>query len=407
MNELDPKRGSVTIRPDGKLSIRPSEINRCIRGLLLSLHHHTPEPFDDHTLKIMRMGNHLEPLAIHEFEEYYGGKIQRQVRMSLPIEDWGIIEGTSDGVWFIDESLIDETKFHTVFNNTFFDPFTIHYTEKYTKQPLCYLAEVKAPGDSPFLTMKKDGPIKNYKWQTSCYFHMAEHTLGIKLQGIVFILCRRGDGEPHREFFDSPFYTLEQVIERCKEIKNAVDNHIKDTVPNIKCDNPSHFCKWWRFHDRKEDAAGQAATKNKEYEFDGSLKELALNYYEASNQKSELEIIESGLKEELEQAMHGREKVKTPGFSLYFGSKKFTNLNKLIEDRPDLVAKYTKFDADKALEENPGLKEKYQLDGPKFLTVRPVKKELEKMEIELKKPVVKKPKSANSVGEEDFMQGQF
>jgi hypothetical protein len=395
-------RPGVFRRPDGIIQFRPSEIGKCIRGLVACLLGFKPEPFDDKTNRIMKMGHILEPHIAYEFEQKYGGHVQRQISLNMPIEDFASVVGTCDGVWFPDASQVDPERFTVIDNGTRFDPETIVYhtpwdIEDTESHPVAYLIEIKAPGDSVFLKMSREGPSLGYKWQKSCYWHMAEHCLGIRLMGIVFIQGRRGDLLANYEFIDNPVFSKEQITERCKRVVEAANHGISDNPLSIDCDNISHFCNYWKIHKSKNPA--EAETKNSKYEFDHSISQLALDYHLNGLELKEREIFEAGFKEELNRAMRGRDKVKTPGFSLYYGSKKFLDERRLAADRPDLVEKFSKFDAQAAVDSEEGLAEKlrerYSVSGEKFLTVRPVKKELEKIiaeELASKNVKTKKPK---------------
>ncbi len=372
----DPKNPNNII-PEGRTGYRASELGRCIRALVLCKLGYDGEPFDEKSRKIMHMGNVLEPEAARWFGEVYGGVVQRQVRISMDVIDpetgknVAVIGGVSDGLWFPIYPEFEEAKesFNVIQNGTYYDPETVVYHSKLKNESTIFGLEIKAPGDAMFDKMAGGELSESYKIQMSIYWHSYEEILGISLAGFAFVLIRRGDGETFCKFYTEPFYSKEYIFNRILTVeKLAKENGSKSGEPTVDCDTSDFFCKYWRFH--KPDPLNPKA----EGVYDPTLAETAAEYHELSDEIAELQAQQKHLKETLDFAMKGRDKVKTDGFTLYYSSRKFVNEMRLKAQNPDLIQKYQKFDLDACLDANPELKKDYEEQGNRTLTVRSVGK---------------------------------
>lgn len=371
----DPENPNNII-PEGRTGYRASELGRCIRALVLCKLGYEGEPFDEKSRKIMHMGNVLEPEAARWFQENYGGVVQRQVRISMDVIDpetgknVAVIGGVSDGLWFPIYPEFEEAResFRVIQNGTYYDPETVVYHSKIkNRTSTIFGLEIKAPGDAMFDKMASGELSESYKIQMSIYWHSYEEILGLPLTGFAFVLIRRGDGETFCKFYTEPFYSKEYIFNRILTVEKLAKEHgDKSHPPTIDCDTNDFFCKYWRFH--KKDASKAEGI------YDASLAETAAEYSELSEEIAELQARQKSLKENLDLAMKGREKVRTDGFTLYYSSRSFVNEMRLKAQNPEIISKYQKFDLKACLKENPDMEKEYEEQGDKFLTVRSVGK---------------------------------
>ena len=361
MGVFDEEVGEIV--RDGRTGYRASELGRCIRALVLCKLGFTPQPFDEKTKEIMKIGNAVEPAVAEMFQSKMGGVVQRQVRIQMDIQDEQDIEiavvgGVSDGLWFQDEDDLQPDKFDVILNpDAEFDTETVVYHSKLTGSPAVWGIEIKVPGESMFKKQIKEGPSEGYKVQISIYWHAYEEMLGVELMGFVFAMICRDDGEYYHRIYTKPWYTKQQLVERIWEVERLAEKGLD----YADCDTKDFFCRYWRFH--KETTAESTG-------YDKSMNEMVSEYAEVSKELKGLEERQKVLKKQIDIAMKGRDKVSTDGFSVYYSSRNFVNFKLMLGENPWLASKYTKFDLDKCLEANPTLKEKYKAPGDRFLTVR-------------------------------------
>ena len=349
---------------DGRTGYRASELGRCIRALTLCKLGYQPEPFDQSTLKIMEMGNILEPEAAAWFQDTEGGVVQRQVRIQLDVQDKqgvevAVVGGVSDGLWFVDKDDLDPTKFDVIQNTSAkYDTETIVYHSKLKPESFVWGLEIKAPKKSTFNEARKNGPREGYKVQMSIYWHAYEEMLGVKLMGFWFVMvCQEDTSLKHAHCYTKPFYSKQHIIDRILHVENLA----AAGEDSADCDTKDFFCKYWRFH--KDDVAEAKA-------YDASMTKLAQEYVSVSRQLKELEAKQKDLKFRIDSEMKGRDKVRTDDHTLYYSSRQIVNIKKLLQDNPEAAKTYTKFDSNAALKAKPEWKELYSTAGERFLTVR-------------------------------------
>ena len=405
---LNPDRPSVFRRPDGIITFRPSELGKCIRALAATLLGIEGDDFSPDDIRRMKQGHIHEPHIAWDIEEEFGGEVQRQIRLTYPIGEWGSIDGTCDGLWFADPSDINPQLFNVRDTGAKFDPYVIEYTGRYSdlsdESPVCMSVEIKASDDNMFNIMDKSGPTDVYKMQVSCYWLMIEYTLGVKLSGIIFAVGRRRDGQRSYTILEKPFFTAEQIIERCEKIVQAAEFGIDDSDASVDCDSEyKHSCRYWRIHKTDRTFDGHPAIKAKGYEFDPSMFQLTMEHYEVTAEIEELQAREQAIREKIETAMRDRPKVSTPGTRIYIDSRNYVDKDKLALERPDLVAKFQVFDHAAAIEAYPELKKKYSRPSRPVMTIRTNKAEMKKLlhakGKDLKEPKPKKPKRVNNYQE--------
>jgi len=375
----DPERPSVycigkidheqkRLVPTGVTGYRASELGRCVRALVLCKLGYQPQPFDEKSKAVMGMGNVLEPAAAQWFEDNFGGVVQRQVSTRMQIWDpWemekpiAIVGGVSDGLWFPFSEELDDSKFIRVEHpDAKYDKYTIHYVEKLNPTVSVYGIEIKAPGHDVFMDMLKNGPSETYKIQMDIYRYSMEEILGIRLLGFWFIMIERGTGRCEATCYEEPFHPKQFIVDRILKVEELASKG--EEFAN--CDTSDFFCRYWKFH--KEEEGKQKGI------FDASLTGLASRYHDLSTQMAELKKAQDSVKESLELAMKGRDKVKTDGFTLFYSSRKRVDGKMLQAANPQMIKKYQMFDIDACLEDNPELKERFLVPGEKFLTCRQV-----------------------------------
>ena len=404
----DPERPSVYLTEEGNVGYRASELGRCIRALVLCRLGYVSDRPDEKSMRAMNEGNVHEPHAAHWWEKTQGGRVLRQIRISMKLEDvWApgihaIIGGVSDGIWFEDESEAGYLDYEELKNNSYFDPITVVLSEEpfpvIKPKSGVWGIEIKAPDDFMFQEMSNNGPGENYKWQMSIYWHCYEQMLGIKLAGFVFVLRRRRDGMEFSQKFTEPFYTKLQIEERIETVERLAEKG-HDAAD---CDRTDYFCRYWKFHKPEVQSTNSGKQKSDARDYDPAIKHLAKKYKEANDGIADLTLLKASLKEKIEIQMRGRDKVKTDGFSLYYTSSNFISETQLLQENPDLENKFQKFDLDACLEAYPDMKQKYTIPGKRSLTVRSVKggdpEDLEKP----KKQKISKPVKMGDLDAEDM-----
>lgn len=365
VNPSDPERPSIFRLPDGRVGYRASEMGRCIRALVLARLGYLPEPPDEQSLRVMEMGNVHEPWAARWWVKENGGILQRQVRIGLNAGTGAALTGVSDGLWFPNPDDVDKTLFRVVKTGSEFDPEVIEYLHPYHpgSDITAYGLEIKAPGDSMFTEMSKNGPSDGYKMQLSIYWHAYEEILGIELAGFVFILRRRNDGLHHVQIIHEPYYTRKQIVDRILQVEELAK---LGTYENVDCDKTDWYCKFYKYH--KKDSNSMTTPSGAIY--DPTLKPLAEEYSGISSKIRELEERQKHLKTEIDLAMKGRDKVRTDGFTCYYSSRTHVNEMSLLYENPDMKDKYTKFDLAACIADNPDFEKRYTVSGAPFLTVR-------------------------------------
>ena len=391
----DPNRPSVFRMADGRTGYRASEIGRCKRALVLCKLGYQPEPFDAKSKSIMEMGNILEPHIAAWWQDNNGGVVQRQVRINMNVQGVATINGVSDGLWFPDSDDFErfKGKFKIVNSSNPFDPEVVEYHTPMipgvdfdpndpTTIPTVFGLEIKAPKDAMFVKQSNKGPNDNYKMQISVYEAAYNELLGIPLAGFVFVMrCQEGihSGQHHAQIINQPYFTRKQLEDRVMEIESLAAKG----VDSVDCDVKDFFCRYWRYH--KPDLSRGVDSNI----YDQSLAELANDYHEVSAELQELESLQKSIKEDLDIAMKGRNKVKTDGYTLYYSSRKCVNQEHLLHANPRMREIYQKFDLEKCLEEHPEFKEMYSIQGERFLTVKSVGIKPEKPKTEKVKRVKK------------------
>jgi hypothetical protein len=385
------------MRADGVICFRPSELGKCIRGHVAAFQGHEPEPIDKKTLRIMHQGEIHEKHIAYDAEQEYGGRILRQVRLYLPIEDWGIIEGTCDGIWFPSEEDYLEalSRFEKIPEGPWHDPDIYYLNKPYSKNDTpCSIFgfEAKASAPSMFSKMSANGPTEVYSYQYSIYWAMIEHTLNVKLDGYMFAIGNRLDGDRCFHLLESPKYTKEQILDRCREIRAALNDDL--TCNNsISCDEEEYAynCKWWRVHkdlelnNPDESNKNSRKSKSKKYvDFDPSFENLIIADHILSNKISELESQKEEIRLSIESSLRGRQKVTCGAgtISLVEG-RKAPDEEAIVKEHPELVSQFTVFDVDAAVKANPELKNKYSKKvGKDYLMIRVNEKSIEKTKIQ-------------------------
>lgn len=381
MIHLASNRPSVSKLENGKISFRPSELGKCTRALAASFLGHEPEPFDEDLQTMMSEGNIHEPHIAYKIEQEFGGKVQRQIRLSLPIEGWGSLDGTCDGVWFLDSSDIDESRFILHQIGPWFDPYIIEYTKKWMPnetKPVIFGVEIKASDEAMFTVMSKDGPIYEYKWQISAYWFMIEHTLGVTPEGFIFAVKNRRNGRITHKWITKPYFTKEEIITRCRDIIRAASMGL-DKPESIECDRIRHDCKYWAIHKEEMGLKEKDASKIKGARFVPQILDACLEIYDNEEQMAYLKAQNDILRDQLDQARHHDKKIATPGFRISQENRAWVNETKLLMDHPELLAQYQKFDLEKCLADHPQLEVKYSTPGRPYMVMRKVKAELAKV----------------------------
>lgn len=333
----------------------------------------------------MRQGEIHEKHIAYDLEQEIGGKVQRQIRLTLPLGDGEFsLDGTCDGVWFADADEISEHLFEVEESGPWHDPYIVHYHTKYSEVdefPTVAGVEIKASDASMFDEMSKNGPIEGYRVQISCYWHMIEYTLGVKLTGIWFCVGQRNNGDRSFRFITEPPYSLEWLENRCREIVYYSQVGM-ECANSANCDKRDFDCKWWKIHKKDEADYSEfpGAAKHKKMTFQPDLAGLALEYH----RESELEEVHgkraAGKKKALEDALDIRNlpKAATMGFRMWFGTRDWVDYAALQEDHAKLLKDYEKstIDWEKFEKENPALVARYTKKGNRFLTVKPNEKEI-------------------------------
>lgn len=406
---LDGNRPAVSRMKDGIVTFRPSEVGKCIRGLVAALQGHEPEPFDEDDIRVMSQGHIHEPHIAHDVVKEYGGYVQRQIRLTCPLGDFGRLDGTCDGIWFVDPAEVNPELFTVENNGPWHDKEMVYYHKRYSdvgQNPTVFGVEIKASDDSMFDEMSKHGPIEGYQWQVSCYWYMAEHTLGVKFQGILFCVGNRRNGKRSYQFISEPFHTLEEIVDRCR----AVTFHAQvglECANSVKCDRDGYMCKWWKHHQFDHSHDDHPAAKVKMYEFDPHLAKTAIEFYNLTTEAESATLRANHLRDKIKNLLHGREKVSTMGFRIYHTRYTHVAEEAIKDNFPDLYEQFQKksFDSDAFFKAYPELKDRFTYKGEPTMTIRPNVKELEPMLKESGKSIrTKKPKKVATVANEHTSQ---
>lgn len=386
---LDGNRPSVSKLPDGRITFRPSELGKCIRGLVACLQGHKPADFTFEQKRTMRQGEIHEKHIAHDLELEIGGKVQRQIRLTLPIADGQYsIDGTCDGVWFLDGDEINDSLFEIEKSGPWHDPDIVHYHTRYCDvdlAPTVAGVEIKASDETMFDEMHRNGPIDAYKVQISVYWYMIEHTLGVKLTGVWFCVGQRNNGDRSYRFITEPYYSLEWIEDRCRKIVyySLVEMHCANSVD---CDKEDAYgCKWWAIHKRDEGNYEEfpKAAKHKKMMFQPDLAGLFMEYHKES-EAAEVHTKRANLKrKELEDALNirGLERAATMGARMYWGAREWVDIEALQADHPDVAGANRKevLDVDKLRENHPALVARYTKKGNRFMTIKTNDEEIAKL----------------------------